>query len=112
MPTETSHTVSPMMWHTAYSWIATNLVEQACHRYTASELETALIEALNPSPEVLAQKGRSGCSIFVNHVAHILKIVTQKKLHLRTLKSRHEPYNLTEAGRTFFEKYYADRHGR
>ncbi|WP_428485044.1 hypothetical protein [Rhodopila sp.] len=105
-------TVSPLMWNSAHSWIAVNLVERARTSYSAPEVEQAIIAVLNLTPEDLARKGANGCPIFVNHLAHILKITTQKGYHARSIKRRDEPYHLTEKGRVFFQKYYSDRHGR
>jgi hypothetical protein len=96
----------------AHSWIAANFVEKACASYTAPELEEAVVAALRPTPEQMAAKGRNGCSVIVNHIAHILKKLTQETLHHRAIDKREAPYNLTERGRTFFQNFYSDRHGR
>lgn len=56
--------------------------------------------------------GQNSARIFVNHIAHVLKARTDQRLHVRDGKNRDAPYHLTEKGRIFFQKYYADRHGR
>jgi hypothetical protein len=97
----------------AYSWIARMLVERGNNSYTALDIEEALIAALSPTQEELEITGDKGCPSFVNNEAHVLKRLTDLKFHTRPARAkRAEPYHLTEKGRSFFQSYYSDRHGR
>ncbi len=96
----------------ASSWIATRLVEQSLESYTPLDVRQALIEALNPTPKELAELGKGGQTLFVNHVAHVLKSFTDLKLHARPSGNPDPPYRLTDKGKAYFQKYYSDRHGR